>query len=171
MKQLESRSVTIGENTFYIRPLPAFKAANMSGELVALAAPLLSGLAPLLSKAAPGDAGTSVLDVDMKEAAPSITAAFSTLSGDKLELLLKHLLITGRNVSVEMPNEKVQLLTEDIANEVFCEDVQDMFILAYRVIQTNYSGFFKKLGNLFGPAADALAQMVTPRSGNMENLT
>ena len=30
LKQLETREVTVGENIFYIRPLPAFKAANMT---------------------------------------------------------------------------------------------------------------------------------------------
>ena len=49
LKQLETREVTVGENIFYIRPLPAFKAANMTGELAALVLPLVSGLAPLLS--------------------------------------------------------------------------------------------------------------------------
>lgn len=49
LKQLETREVTVGENIFYIRPLPAFKAANMTGELAALVLPLVSGLAPMLS--------------------------------------------------------------------------------------------------------------------------
>ena len=49
LKQLETREVNVGENIFYIRPLPAFKAANMTGELAALVLPLVSGLAPLLS--------------------------------------------------------------------------------------------------------------------------
>ena len=35
LKQLETREVNVGENIFYIRPLPAFKAANMTGELAA----------------------------------------------------------------------------------------------------------------------------------------
>ena len=44
LKQLETREVTVGENIFYIRPLPAFKAANMTGELAALVLPLVSGV-------------------------------------------------------------------------------------------------------------------------------
>ena len=31
MKQLEPREVKVGENIYYIRPLPAFKAANLTG--------------------------------------------------------------------------------------------------------------------------------------------
>ena len=51
MKQQDARIVKVGENTFYIRPLPALRAANLSGELAALAVPLLSGLAPILAAA------------------------------------------------------------------------------------------------------------------------
>lgn len=154
MKQLESRTATIGENVFYIRPLPAFKAANMSGELASLVLPLLAGLAPLATGA---NADKGLLDIDLEEAAPAIGNAFSAVSGDKLEAILKHLLIAGKNISVETPDsEKPQLLTEDLANEVFCEEVQDMFLLAFEVIRTNYNGFFKKLGTRFGPAMEAL---------------
>ena len=158
MKQLESRTATIGENVFYIRPLPAFKAANMSGELASLVLPLLAGLAPLATGA---NADKGLFDIDLEEAAPAIGDAFSSLSGDKLEAILKHLLIAGKNISVETPDsEKPQLLTEDLANEVFCEEVQDMFLLAFEVIRTNYNGFFKKLGTRFGPAMEALTKKV-----------
>ena len=158
MKQLESRTATIGENVFYIRPLPAFKAANMSGELASLVLPLLAGLAPLATGA---NRDKGLFDIDLEEAAPAIGNAFSAVSGDKLEAILKHLLIAGKNISVETPDsEKPQLLTEDLANEVFCEEVQDMFLLAFEVIRTNYNGFFKKLGTRFGPAIEALTKKV-----------
>lgn len=170
MKQLETRSAQIGENVFYIRPLPAFKAANMTGELAALVLPILSGLAPLLSDVGTGEGEKSLFDVDLGEAAPAIAGAFSSISGDKLELILKHLLIAGKNISVETPGEKARLLTEDLANEVFCTDVQDMFLLAFEVIRTNYNGFFKKLGSQFGPAIERLTQMA-PRQTDMESST
>lgn len=156
MKQLETKSVIIGEYTFYIRPFPAFKAAKLTGELTGLVAPLISGLLPI----AGNSKDKSVLDVDLEPAIPAISAAFSTLSGDKLEVVLKHLLITGRNVSVSGPgDEKAKLLTEDTANEIFCAEVQDMFILAFEVIRTNYNGFFKKLATQFGPAISAWKKM------------
>ena len=160
MKQLESRRVTIGENTFYIRPLPAFKAANMSGELASLVLPILTGLAPLAGAAGED---TSLLDIDLDKAAPTISQAFTSLSGDKLEAVLKHLLISGKNISIEMPGEKAQLLTEDLANEVFCEDVQEMFMLAFEVVRSDYYGFFKKLGDLFGPLMEGLTKKASPK--------
>ena len=153
LKQLETREVTVGENIFYIRPLPAFKAANMTGELAALVLPLVSGLAPLLSDVDTEKEGDGLLDIKVEDAAPAIAGAFSSLDGDKVEKILKHLLIAGSNISVEQPGEKVRLLTEDLANEVFCTDVQDI-ILAFEVIRTNYNGFFKKLGDRFGKVAE-----------------
>lgn len=156
MKQLEAHSAAIGENTFYIRPLPAFKAANMSGELASLVLPILTGLAPMLSGA---NADKGLFDVDLEAAAPTIAEAFTSLSGDKLEAILKHLLIAGKNISYENPDSgKAVLLTEDAANELFCTEVQDMFLLAFEVIRTNYNGFFKKLAAQFGPAIQTMGQ-------------
>lgn len=150
MKQLESRSVTVGDNIFYIRPLPAFTAANMGGKLAALMAPVLGGLIPMF---AGGSSDKNLMDIDIEEASPYIGDAFSGISGDKIEEILRHLLINGRNISVQTPDdEKAKLLTEDLANELFCEEVQDMFLLAFEVIRTNYSGFFGKLKSQFGPA-------------------
>lgn len=172
MKQLESREVTVGENIFYIRPLPAFKAANLSGELAALVLPLITGLTSLIPAGTTSEnMGNGLFDIDVKDAGPAISAAFSSLSGDKIEAILKHLLIAGKNISVEVPGERVQILTEDLANEVFCEDVQDMFILAFEVIRTNYNGFFKKLGGRFGPVVEALKQTVTPSQTSTESST
>lgn len=172
MKQLESREVTVGENIFYIRPLPAFKAANLSGELAALVLPLVTGLTSLIPAGTTAEnMGNGLFDIDVKDAGPAISAAFSSLSGDKIEAILKHLLIAGKNISVEVPGERVQILTEDLANEVFCEDVQNMFILAFEVIRTNYNGFFKKLGGRFGPVVEALKQTVTPSQTSTESST
>lgn len=154
MKQLEAHSVTIGDNVFYIRPFPAFKAANMSGELAALVLPMLTGVAPLLG----GDnTDKSLFDMDLEAAAPTIAEAFSNLSGDKVEAILKHLLIAGKNVSYENPDTgKAVMLTEDAANEIFCTEVQNMFLLAFEVIRTNYAGFFTKLAAQFGSATPNL---------------
>ena len=77
MKQLEAREVVIGENRFYIRPFPAFKAANLSGELATLIAPIISGVSMLA-----GDEekeGKNIFDMNIKDAAPAITAAFSSI--------------------------------------------------------------------------------------------
>jgi len=164
MKQLESRTVTVGDNTFYVRPFPAFKAANITGQLATLITPVIGGLLPLLETVG-GD--KKLMDMNMDDAAPAISGAFSSLSGDKLEHLLRELLIANKNVSVDDPNTgKTVLLTEDTTNEIFCTDTQDMFLLAFEVIKLNFSGFFKKLGDQFGSAFDALKTKLAPSTEN-----
>lgn len=151
LNQLDFHSKTIGDNTFYIRPLPAFKAANLSGELAAVLLPLISGIAPLVSS----DKGINDLDFD------DVAGAFSSLSGDKVEALLKKLLVNGRTVSVVTPDDDdAKLLTEDLANEVFSANVQDMFVLAFEVIKTNFGGFFDRISALSGPLTGKLAEMI-----------
>lgn len=158
MKQLEAKAVTVGENIFHIRPFPAFKAANISGQLATLVTPILGGLLPMVGKGKDG----KMMDINLDEAAPAITGAFSTLSGDKLEELLHELLTKNNNVSVDDPETgKATLLTEDLANELFCADVQEMFLLAFEVIKINFSGFFAKLGNQFGGALGVLKDRVS----------
>lgn len=156
MKQLEPREVKVGENIYYIRPLPAFKAANLTGELAALVLPLVVGLAPLIAAVDPDKEDNGLLDIEVEDATPAVASAFAQLDGDKAEKILRHLLLSGNNISIEVPGEKTRLLSEDLANEVFCTDVQDMFILAFEVIRTNYNGFFKKLAARFGKVVEGL---------------
>lgn len=170
MKQFEPRVRKIGENTFYVRPFPAFVATNISGELAAVITPLIGNLAPLFNKVDAGE-GNGLLDVDVVEAAPAIAGAFSSISGDKLESLMKKLLVRYKNISVEMyDSTEAQVLTEDLVNELFCGDVQEMFILAFEVIRTNYNGFFAKLGNLSGSVFE-LMNKVKPSAKNTESST
>jgi hypothetical protein len=148
-------------NTFYVRPFGAFKAANISGEVFALLTPILVRIAPIVAGAQVKADSISLLDIDSEKAAPHLANASSGISGDKLEALLKKLLIQYKNISVELEGKnEAQLLTEDLADEVFCGDTQDMFILALDVIKANYSGFFKKLGGQYGKVLNDLLQKV-----------
>lgn len=157
MKQFDVKAErTIGENTFYVRPFPAFVSANLTGELASLVTPLIASLAPLMADGGKGD-DSSVLDLDAEVAAPALAKGMSSLSGDKVEGLLRKLLTKYKNISVELADgSEAQVLTDDLANEVFCGEAQDMFILAYEVIKVNFSGFFKKIGNQFGGALSGL---------------
>ena len=164
MKQFDVKSEkTISGNKYYIRPLPAFKCANLSGELASLAMPIIPAVAPLLGNGVSKTQDINLLDIDAETVAPVIANGLSGISGDKIESLLKKLLSTYGNVSVELEGSReVQVLTDDLANEVFCGDVQDMFILAIEVIKVNYAGFFRKLGSQFGGVFDALLKRATP---------
>ena len=84
---------------------------------------------------------------------------------------MKKLLIDHKNVSVEgeTTDGEVKLLTYDIANEVFCGDVQDMFVLCFEVIKLNFNGFFKKMAAQFGGLTEALKKAQNTKNG--ENST
>lgn len=159
MKQTEPTKVKVGELKFYITPFSAFKAANLTGELASVLAPLLGVLTPLVT-----DDKKDIMDIDATTAASAMVGS-SSISGDKLELLMKKLLIGGHIVT-EVPDEngnvEPQRLDMDLANELFCGEVQDMFVLCFHVIKLNFGGFFKKLGNRYGKAE--LAEEKTPRT-------
>lgn len=148
LKQTETTQVVVGEKNFYITKFPAFKAANLTGELTSLLAPLFGVLAPLVDD----DSTDGLGDVDVTKAASALSGC-ADISGDKLELLMQKLLLGG-HIAVEVEDEEgnveAERLTKDVANEVFCGDVQDMFVLCFHVIKLNYNGFFKKFGNLSG---------------------
>lgn len=152
MKLQDATEVVVNENHFYVRPFPAFRAANISGEVIKVIIPIIGSVLPFVSTS--GD--TSVLDTDLATIAPEITKAFESLSGDAVEKLLRDLLVKGNNIAVDF-NGETKPLTEDLVNELFCGEVQDMYILAFHVIRINYSGFFGKLGTQSGKVAE-LAQ-------------
>ena len=157
MRRLEPTTVTIGEATYYIFPFSAFYAANLSGEILALVSPIIASLLPLVS--ADGQNAESILDQKIEDALPLITSAFNSLSGDKVEALMKKLLISQRNVSVEYEQDGVtqkERLTADLADELFCMDISSMYQLAWEVIKLNYGSFFAKAPTLSGKATEIL---------------
>ena len=81
-----------------------------------------------------------------------------------MEKLMQKLLLGG-HIVVELPDEegetKAERLDMDIANEIFCGEVQDMFILCFHVIKLNFNGFFKKIAGLSGKVGSASPK--TPR--------
>ena len=162
MKQHEVKHEReLSGNTFFVRPFGAFKAANMSGDILALLTPILAGVAPIVAGAELQGDNISILDMDAEKAAPHLANAMSGINGDKVEALLRKLLIQYKNISVQVEGEDdAQLLTADLADEVFCGDTQDMFILAFDVIKVNYSGFFKRLGGQFGGVINDLLKTV-----------
>lgn len=166
MKRMDVTEKQVGENVFYLKPFPAFTAANISGELAALITPMVSALAPLLGgKATAAD----IMSVELEDAAPAITGAFSTLSGDKVERLMKKLLIENQNISVDNPDTgRTEVLSMDLANEIFCGEVQDMFLLCFEVVKINFGGFFKKLGAQFGDL-QGLTEKAAPSTASMGN--
>ena len=141
---------------FKIRPFPAFTAMNMSGEVISFLSPLFTALGPLLSQK------------DAANASISIPANTAIMSGEKVESIMQKLLVDNSNITVEIDG-KPESLSRDLANEVFCGQAQDMYILAYEVVAINFPGIFGKLSSLFGKAGELMAQNTI--LANMVNLT
>ena len=131
LKMMNPSIQQVGDNLFYIYPLPAFPSANLFGKITAVLSPLLGGIAGVFGEA--GD--KKIMDIGVEEAIPHLIEAFSSLSGDKLEDLLRDLLLKGYVYVCKAGSENVELLTEDTSNEIFCQNMQDMFVLAFHVIK------------------------------------
>lgn len=171
MRRMDTTEKTIGDNTFYIRPFSAFTSASISGELSSAIAPIIGELAPLLDDK-DGKKDFDLEKIDVKEALPAIAGAIGAIDGDKLEHLMRRLLVDYKNVSVEgeITNNSAKLLSMDLANEIFCCELQDMLLLCYEVIKVNFGGFFKKLGVQFGDVLKA-SPLKTPTTAATEPLT
>lgn len=162
MKRMETTEKAIGENTFYIRPFSAFTAANISAELTSVLSPMIGSVGVLIGKVDASGAEDSgaedsvdladIMNLDMEKALPALAAAFGSLSGDRMEKLMLRLLVDNKNIAVEgeATDGRTVQMSKDLADEVFCGEVQDMFILCYEVIKVNYGNFFKKLVARFG---------------------
>ena len=167
IKQIEPNRVSLCGVDFAIYPFGAMKAANLSGELGKFLGPIVAGCLPLI-----GSNDDDVLSMDLKDAMPLVTGAFSTLDGDTIEKLFRKLLLQ-QNISCSYTDpatgQPVQTwLTQDVLDQVFCQNVDDMYRLAYEVINVNFKGFFKKL---LGQSGGLSQKVVTILSGSMENST
>lgn len=171
LKQMEPTHEKIGDYDFYIRPFPAMVAANLTGELASLLTPVLAALMPLVGNGDNGEDGKEdggLLDVDVNTAAASMAKSMEGFSGARVESMMKKLLVAHKNIVVELPvldddgvetdEADQEVLDMDLVNEIFCGEVQDMFILAFYVIRLNFNGFFKRLADRFGKAGEALAK-------------
>lgn len=164
MKMTEPKKVVVQNTTFYIYPFSAFKAANMSGELISVLGPAIGGIASILTdnSSSTGEGNATALDADINfdKIGEAMGSAFRSLSGDKVESLLRQLLVQYKNITVEIDKD-VMYLDEETLDEIFCGEVQGMFVLAYHVIATNFNGFFTKLSNLSGTVAEKAKTVLT----------
>lgn len=171
LKQMEPTHEKIGEYDFYIRPFPAMVAANLTGELASLLTPVLAAMIPLVGNGDNGEDGKEgggLLDVDVNTAAASMAKSMEGFSGARVESMMKKLLVAHKNIAVEIPvldedgvetdESDQEILDMDLVNEIFCGEVQDMFILAFYVIRLNFNGFFEKVSSRFGKAGEVLAK-------------
>ncbi|MFC2475871.1 MAG: phage tail assembly chaperone [Catonella sp.] len=146
MRQTEPKVEKINGIEFYITPFGAFKAANLSGELASMLAPFISVLLPLVNE------DTDLMNVDANKVVGSISGN-SLIDGNKLENIISKLILGGHivvNTNEELGIDEPEKLDKDLADEIFCGNVEDMFILCFYVIRLNFNGFFKKLASQSG---------------------
>ena len=149
LKQMVVEPVEIAGVKYYILPFPAFKSANVSGELASVLGPVLGVFTPLLGEQ------KNIMDVDANKAASAM--ANVQISGSNIERLMRQLLLGG-HISFEIEGESAEELTEDAVNELFCGDAQNMFVLCFHVIKLNFNGFFKRFTDLSGKARSVKGQ-------------
>lgn len=173
MKILEFITVDLCDAKFHIRPFGAFVAAEICADLTALATPMIGSLGPLFellgdeSDSGNGGEGGGLLDIEVEKIVPAISGALSTLAPNQLIRLMKKLLVDYGNITVEheLTQGQAAKLNMDLANEIFCLNVQDMFVLCYHVLKLNFSGFFKKLGARFGNLQDVIQRIAPSMTG------
>ena len=174
MKQFAVKEREIDGNKYFIKPFGAFTASRVSGDLFAILFPMIGSLAPAAAIAFMNEE-KGKLDTDIDKAFPAIIAGFSSLNGEKAEKMLRQLLVDYKNIAVEREgSNKTEQLTKDLADELFCGDVQDLYILAYDVIKVNFRGFSKRLESLFGNPHALLRELIqkkAPSLGTTESLT
>lgn len=167
-KMMQPAERQIGRYTFYIYPLPAFTAARLSADVISLFSPLVGGIAGAMEKASTdggednGGDKKSLMDMDVSEAAPYIAGSLSSMSAEKVERLIRALLLGGHVAVRGEGSPDAEYLTEDKCDEVFRGNTQNMFILAFYVLKENYGDFFESIGNRSGNVKEALTQMVFP---------
>lgn len=171
MKRQDPVTKTIGDYNFYILPFGAMTASKMTGDLAALVTPMLGAVAPLIGKQLNAEDG-SLLDIDVSDLGPALTGVFSSLTGDNLERMMGQLLIDYKNIHFDSTeNHEVKLLTRDELDEIFCMELQDMFLLAFEVLKLNYSGFFRKLASRYGNLDAILEKLASKNSDDMASAT
>lgn len=149
-RQIDPKIVEVGGRKFSIYPFGAFYSANLSGELTRFFGPFIAGGAPILQALMSDDKQ----DTNIAELLPGMMSAMENLDGNKVEAMLTKLLIAQGNIYVEAQddfgNKAIKALTRDVADNLFVQDVQDMYILAFEVIRLNFGGFFGKLLGQYG---------------------
>lgn len=169
MKQMTPTEVTVGDYIYYVKPFPAFVAANISGQLAEIFVPLIGAIAPYVS--ASDESGEVDIHVGDDKVGDVMSGALKGFSGDKIEKMVKELLVNHNNIGVcgECTEGLAKLLSKDLADEIFCGEIQDMFILCFHVIKLNFKGFFKSLGIQSGSLSGIMAGI--PKLTNTESLT
>lgn len=169
LKRMKTKEVTVGDYKFTLRPLPAFDASYIFGDVVSVVMPMLTAIT--LS------GGQDKVDIakgmdafqGVSFDANSVIAALSRVDGRTLTSLMKELLLTHNNVSIyDDETNTWSPFTKDDFDEVFCMYIAGALKLCTEVILQNYGNFFSDLGTLFGKL---IRDAINKTSESLESLT
>jgi len=156
--------ITVGDYLFHVRKFRALPASRISGDVVALLAPLLGSAGSLLdgvdvNARKGGDSGkgedSGLLDQDLGTFLPALADALAKLEGKKLERLLLELLIDEGCITFDG-----DLLTQAVLDDLFCGDLMGLLKLAVEVIKLNFASLFTMLGSQFGSRVEAVKNLI-----------
>lgn len=160
---LKKNEVHVGGATFYVAPFPVFTSARITAMLAKVVSPVIGSIIVLLGGDEEEEEGDGVLVTsDLDSAMQAFASAMGTLNPADFERLMRELLVNSRNIVwANEENREGEILTEDDLNALFAGDVQNMYILAYNVLKTNFRGFFEKFKSPSGNRlADALKEKI-----------
>lgn len=145
--RFDVKNKKIGENTFYVRPLPPLTALRLYGDLQkTLTASLRGGL----TTKGESDSITETLlnsDINIGNIIAQLGANFN---GEVLTQFTERLLDKDY-VSVKPKGEtEAVVLDEQMVNELFTGNILEMFKLEFFVIEVNFGDFFDLIPNLSG---------------------
>lgn len=145
--KFEVKNKKIGENTYYVRPLPPLKALKLYGDLQkTLTAALKNGLIP---NGATEDLKENLLGSQIN-VGNIIAQLGENFSGEVLEQYAERLL-NEDYVSVKRKGEtEAVMLTDDVVNDIFTGNVLEMLKVAFFVVEVNFGDFFALIPNLSG---------------------
>lgn len=148
---LKKNEVHVGGATFYVAPFPVFTSARITAMLAKVVSPVIGSIIVLLGGDEEGMEEDYVTASDLDSAMQAFASAIGTLNPADFERLMRELLVNSRNIVwANEENRDGEILTEDDLNALFAGDVQNMYILAYHVLKTNFRGFFEKFKSLSG---------------------
>ncbi len=145
--KFEVKSKKIGENTYYVRPLPPLKALKLYGDLQkTVTAALKNGLIPA---GATEDLKESLLDSQIN-IGNIIAQLGENFNGEVLEQYAERLL-NEDYVSVKRKGEdEAVMLDEATMNDIFTGNILEMLKVAFFVVEVNFGDFFALIPNLSG---------------------
>lgn len=147
LARFDVKSKKIGENTFYVRPLPPLQALKLYGDLQKTVTASLRG--GLTSNSNSENLSDALLGSEIN-IGNIIAQLGENFSGEVLAQFSERLL-NADYVSVKPKGETEAVMLDDgMINQLFTGGIVEMLKLEFFVIEVNFGDFFDLIPNLSG---------------------